>query len=83
MTLRRDLSGDDLARLLRRHYGYRFVRQQGSHMTVATEIGGVEYSVTIPRHRQVKVGTLGRIIAEVAEQIGLPRAEVRRALFGR
>ena len=55
MTLPRDLSGDDLARLLRRHYGYQFVRQQGSHMTVVTEIDGVEYSVTIPRHRQVKV----------------------------
>ena len=83
MTLPRDLSGDDLARLLRRHYGYQFVRQQGSHMTVVTEIDGVEYSVTIPRHRQVKVGTLGSIIAEVAEQIGVPRAGVRRALFGR
>ncbi len=83
MTLRRDLSGDELARLLRRHYGYRFVRQQGSHMTVTAEIGGVECSVTIPQHRQVKVGTLGRIIAEVAEQVGLPRSEVRRALFER
>ena len=82
MTLRRDLSGDDLARLLRRHYGYRLVRQQGSHMTVTTEIDGVECSVTIPRHRQVKVGTLGRIIAEVAEQVGLSRSEVRLALFG-
>ena len=83
MMLPRDLSGDDLARLLRRHYGYRLVRQQGSHMTVTTEIDGVEYSVTIPRHRQVKVGTLGRIIAEVAEQFGLSRAEVLQALFGR
>ena len=83
MTLPRDLSGDDLARLLRRQYGYRLVRQQGSHMTVTTKIDRVEYSVTIPRHRQVKVGTLGRILAEVAEQIGLSRAEVRQALFGR
>ena len=29
MMLPRDLSGDELARLLRRHYGYRLVRLPG------------------------------------------------------
>ena len=28
----RDMSGDELIRLLRRHFGYRVVRQRGSHM---------------------------------------------------
>lgn len=32
MRLPRDLSGDDLAKLLCRHYGYRLIRQKGSHM---------------------------------------------------
>ena len=34
MRLPRDMSGEDLAAVLRRHYGYRLVRQKGSHMTL-------------------------------------------------
>ena len=34
MRLPRDMSGEDLAALLRRRYGYRMVRQRGSHMTL-------------------------------------------------
>ena len=33
MRLPRDLSGDRLARLLARHYGYSIIRTKGSHMT--------------------------------------------------
>ena len=36
MTLPRDLSGDELARLLRRNYGYRAIRQRGSHLRLAS-----------------------------------------------
>ena len=82
MTLPRDLSGDDLARLLYRHYGYRIVRQKGSHMTATTEVNGAEHSVSIPRHRHLRVGTLGAILSDVAEYLELPRATVRRTLFG-
>ena len=34
MTVPRDLSGEKVARLLARHYGYRVARTKGSHMTV-------------------------------------------------
>ena len=83
MTLPRDLSGDDLARLLNRHYGYRLVRQNGSHMTLRTTLRGEEHSVGIPRHRAIKVGTLGSILSDVAEYLGLERSQLRRELFGR
>ena len=33
MRLPRDLSGRDLARRLKRQYGYRVTRTKGSHMT--------------------------------------------------
>ena len=82
MRLPRDLSGEDLAGLLRRHYGYRLVRQRGSHMTLAAAIRGTEHSVTIPRHRQIRVGTLSSIMSDVAERLGLTQDEVRRELFG-
>ena len=83
MTLPRDLSGDDLAGLLRRHYGYRFVRQTGSHMTFRTNIRGHEHSVAIPRHQALRVGTLNSILSYVADYLEMTTAEVRRQLFGR
>lgn len=53
MRLPRDLSGENLARLLRRHYGYQLTRQKGSHMTLTRVDQGAEHNVTIPRHRQL------------------------------
>ena len=34
MKLPRDRSGEEVARLLARHYGYQMSRSKGSHMTV-------------------------------------------------
>jgi predicted RNA binding protein YcfA (HicA-like mRNA interferase family) len=82
MRLPRDLSGEDLAALLRRRYSYRLVRQRGSHMTLTGTVGGVSHSVTVPRHRVVQVGTLSRIVADVAAHLGVTQDEVRRELFG-
>ena len=83
MSLPRDISGQELIVLLRRHYGYGFVRQRGSHITVAALIEAAEHKVTIPNHRAIRVGTLGAIISDVAEHLGVPDEEVRRTLFGR
>ena len=53
MRLPRDLSADDLTNLLGRHYGYRFLRQRGSHIALTVEIRGIEYRLTVPRHQQI------------------------------
>ena len=82
MTLPRDLSGDGLVALLRRYYDYRVIRQRGSHMRLASTLHGTEHRVTVPRHRQLDVGTLGGVISDVAGYVGLTSNEVRRALFG-
>ena len=82
MTLPRDISGDELATLLHRHYDYRIIRQRGSHMRLASTLRGAEHRVTVPNHRQVSVGTLSGIISDVADYVGLPALDVRRALFG-
>ena len=58
MRLPRDLSGDDLVGLRHRHYGYRLIRQRGSHMTLTATIRGTEHNVTIPRHRQITCGDI-------------------------
>ncbi len=82
MRLPRDLSGDDLAGLLRRHYGYQTIRQRGSHMRLMTSRRGTEHRVTVPRHRSLNIGTLNGILSEVADYVGLTHDEIRRELFG-
>jgi len=83
MRLPRDLSRTDLAKSLRRHFGYRFVRQRGSHITLAVKVSDTEHHITIPRHRQIRVETLSSIVSSVAEHIGTSRDEVRSRLFER
>ena len=82
MKLPRDLSGTEVARRLARHYGYRVTRSRGSHMTVTLAAGDDEHQVTVPRHRDVRVGTLDAIIADVAVFLGLSKQVVRDTLFG-
>ncbi len=41
MKLPRDLPGNEVARLLTRHYGYRVTRTRGNHMTVTLTIDGI------------------------------------------
>ena len=45
-----------------------------------TETG--KHSVTVPAHRELRIGTLNAIVNEVAEVAGLSRRAVREALFG-
>ena len=83
MRLPRDVSGDELAQLLRRQYGYQFARQRGSHMRMTTTIRGAQHHVSIPRHRYVNIRLLRLILSDVAGYMGLTQDEVRRELFGR
>ena len=82
MKLPRALSGNELAKRLARTYGYRVTRSRGSHMTATLTVGRNSHQVTVPRHRDVRVGTLDAIVTDVAEFLGLSKHEVRRRLFG-
>ena len=79
--LPRDMSGDELAGC-RRHYGYRVVRQRGSHMRLVTNIRGREHQVSVPRHSALKVGTLQSVLSRVAAYLEISQDELRRELFG-
>jgi predicted RNA binding protein YcfA (HicA-like mRNA interferase family) len=81
LKLPRDLSGDELASLLRR-YGYETTRQTGSHLRLSSRFKGVEHHVTIPRHASLRVGTLAALLSEVARYLELDRERLARELFG-
>ena len=83
MRIPRDLSGMELATLLRRRYGYNLVRQRGSHMRLVSTFMGYEHNISVPRHNPVRVGTLDEIIGQVSEYLGIGQDELIRELFGR
>jgi predicted RNA binding protein YcfA (HicA-like mRNA interferase family) len=80
VKLPRDLSGHELAKLLRFH-GYELTRQVGSHLRLTSSIRGSQHHITIPAHRSLKVGTLGGILAEVAAYLKMSRPDLEQSLF--
>jgi predicted RNA binding protein YcfA (HicA-like mRNA interferase family) len=81
LKLPRDLSGPELAKLLRR-YGYEGTRQVGSHIRLTSTIHGTQHHVTVPAHKELRLGTLVRILSEVAAYLELSRADLEHELFG-
>jgi predicted RNA binding protein YcfA (HicA-like mRNA interferase family) len=79
MRLPRDLSGADLAKVLR-VLGYEITRQTGSHIRLTTRRRG-EHHVTIPSHSSLKIGTLGGVLSDVAAHFGTTREDLVKQLF--
>ena len=81
MKLPRDVSGEILARSLKQ-FGYQVIRQNGSHLRLTSNERGFEHHITIPSHRQLKIGTLAAILGEIAEYLEMSRDEFAAKLFG-
>jgi predicted RNA binding protein YcfA (HicA-like mRNA interferase family) len=74
LRLPRDIDYDKLIKLLNR-CGYIITRQTGSHVRMtrnATE-KLPEHHITIPAHSPIRIGTLSRILNDVAEHLGINR----------
>ncbi len=78
MKLPRDLSGQELARLLQR-LDYNVTRQTGSHIRL-TRTGDKAHHITIPGHAPLKVGTLNAILKDVAAHLGIDKDELLKRL---
>jgi len=81
LKLPRDLSGENLARLLRR-FGYEITRQTGSHMRLTSKIKNRENHLTIPAHKQLSVGTLAQILADAVSYLEITKEQLSEDLFG-
>jgi predicted RNA binding protein YcfA (HicA-like mRNA interferase family) len=81
VRLRRDVSGADLAKALKR-LGYEVSRQTGSDIRLTTQ-QRQEHHVTISNHDPMRIGTLGGILADVAEHFEITRDELIEELFDR
>lgn len=81
MKLPRNIDGDELARLLNR-YGYHIDHQTGSHQRLTAVIAGKNHTITIPRHKPLRVGTLHEILKDVADHQKKSREAIVAELFG-
>ena len=79
MRLPRDLSGHDLAHILRK-LGHAITRQTGSHLRLTTTEHG-EHHITIPQHSPLRIGTLSAILTDVAAHLELTREQLHHQLF--
>lgn len=80
MKLPRDMSGQELARILVK-YGYRITRQTGSHLRLTTTYNGHEHHVTIPAHNPLKIGTMNSILKDVASYLEIAYQQFVDELF--
>ena len=75
MRIPRDWSGDDLIRRLGK-VGYHPSRQSGSHvrLTYQGELG--QHHITVPRHKLLRIGTLNRILQDVASHLQMEKDDL-------
>ncbi len=80
MKLPRDLSGQELIKLLSQ-YEYRVTRQTGSHVSLTSKIRVTEHHLTVPAHDSLKIGTLSAILSDVAFYLKIDRNTLEQTLF--
>lgn len=80
MRLPRDIGGEELARALEQ-LGYRRTRQAGSHLRLRRE-GERDHLITIPMHKCLRIGTLNRIVSDVAGYLKIEKQQLIEQLWG-
>lgn len=79
MRLPRDVTGNDLAKLLIK-LGYYVTRQTGSHIRLST-VQDHQHHITIPAHDPLKVRTLAAILSDIESHHKLTRERLMKLLF--
>ncbi len=75
MKIPRDLTGETLVNRLCRDWGYRTVRQEGSHIVILT--GAPSHQrVVVPAHKRLRIGTLNAILRAVARHKRVERSDL-------
>jgi predicted RNA binding protein YcfA (HicA-like mRNA interferase family) len=75
----RRLSGDEVVTILAR-FGFRVRSQRGSHVKLRrVTSGGIAETLTVPRHRELDVGTLQAIFRQASRFI--PEEQLRGEFY--
>jgi predicted RNA binding protein YcfA (HicA-like mRNA interferase family) len=79
MKLPRELSGAELVQALCKHYGYRRLHQEGSHVILETDQPS-HHRISIPNHNPLRVGTLNAILRTVSRVQGVDKEDILQRL---
>jgi predicted RNA binding protein YcfA (HicA-like mRNA interferase family) len=79
MKLPRNISGDQLADYICKHWGYTRIKQVGSHIMLRTEIPSRSKQV-IPAHTPMRIGTFSKILGQIAAHKQVTREDILRDL---
>lgn len=81
MKLPRNVGGKNLCNALEK-YGYKIVRQTGSHVRLTSNLKNNEHHITIPLHSPIKTGTLSQILSDISGYLEIDKNELIKKLFG-
>jgi predicted RNA binding protein YcfA (HicA-like mRNA interferase family) len=79
MKMPRDIDSNKLIKILK-ILDYQITRQAGSHIRLSTILNG-QHHLTIPNHKPVKIGTLSKILSEIAIHFEITKEELMIKLF--
>ncbi len=79
MKLPHNVSGNRLAEVLCRTWGYEKVHQVGSHIILETS-GPSHQRISVPAHNPLRLGTFNSILKAVATHKGVTRELMLRSL---
>jgi predicted RNA binding protein YcfA (HicA-like mRNA interferase family) len=68
-----------LIKLLGKHFGYRRVNQEGSHVILETSEPR-QHRISIPDHASLRIGTLNAILRAIANAKGVEKEDILRHL---
>jgi len=72
MKIPRDISSNDIIQLLKK-YDYKITRQTGSHIRLTSNLKGKEHNITIPSHKDLKVGTINSILNDIPKYLEIKK----------
>jgi len=72
MKISRDISSDNIIQLLKK-YDYKITRQTGSHIRLTYNLKGTEHHITIPGHKDLKVGTINSILNDISKYLEIDK----------
>jgi predicted RNA binding protein YcfA (HicA-like mRNA interferase family) len=79
MKMPRDIDSNKLIKILK-ILDYQITRQAGSHIRLSTILNG-QHHLTIPNHKPFKIGTLSKILSEIAIHFEITKEELMIKLF--
>ena len=80
MKIPRDVSSDKIVQLLKK-YEYKITRQTGSHIRLTSNIKEMEHNITIPRHKELKIGTINNILNDISRYLEIDKESFIQNLF--